>query len=81
MVRQLSALADDPSVPALVLVTHHVEEIPPGMTHAALLRDARMVAAGPVNEVLTNTAVSDAFGIDVVVHLSEGRWSARAMPR
>ena len=71
-------LADDPSVPALVLVPHHVEEIPPGMTHAALLRGGRMVAAGPVNEVLTNRVVSDAFGIDVVVQRSEGRWSARA---
>jgi iron complex transport system ATP-binding protein len=81
LVQRLSVLADDPSVPALVLVTHHVEEIPPGMTHAALLRDGRMVAAGPVNRVLTNRVVSDAFGIDVVVKGSEGRWSARAMPQ
>ena len=80
LVQRLSVLADDPSVPALVLVTHHVEEIPPGMTHAALLHDGRMVAAGPVNEVLTNRAVSDAFDIKVVVQRSEGRWSARAMP-
>ena len=80
LVQRLSVLADDPSVPALVLVTHHVEEIPPGMTHAALLREGRMVAAGPVNEVLTNSVVSDAFGIDVVVQRSQGRWSARAAP-
>lgn len=80
LVQQLSALADDPSIPALVLVTHHVEEIPPGMTHAALLRDGRMTAAGPVNEVLTDTVVSDAFGIDVVVRRQGGRWSARAVP-
>lgn len=79
LVHQLSVLADDPSVPALVLVTHHVEEIPPGMTHAALLRGGRMVAAGPVNEVLTNRVVSDAFGIDVAVQRTEGRWSARAV--
>ena len=80
LVQRLSVLADDPSVPALVLVTHHVEEIPPGMTHAALLRDGRMVAAGPVNRVLTDRAVSDAFGVEVVVSQSEGRWSAQAMP-
>ncbi len=80
LVRRLSMLADDPTVPALVLVTHHVEEIPPGMTHAALLRDGRMVAAGPVDDVLTNRVVSDAFGIEVVVQRSEDRWSARAMP-
>ncbi|MGH9096300.1 MAG: ABC transporter ATP-binding protein [Acidimicrobiales bacterium] len=80
LVQQLSVLADDPTVPALVLVTHHVEEIPPGMTHAAFLRGGRMVAAGPVNEVLTNSVVSDAFGIDVAVHRRGGRWTARAMP-
>jgi iron complex transport system ATP-binding protein len=79
LVQQLSVLADDPSVPALVLVTHHVEEIPPGITHAALLHGGRMTAAGPVNEVLTDSVVSDAFGIDVVVNRHEGRWSARAV--
>ena len=55
---RLAALAADPSVPPLVLVTHHVEEIPPGVTHAALLRAGRMVAAGPIDEVLTGGAVS-----------------------
>jgi iron complex transport system ATP-binding protein len=79
LVQQLATLADDPSVPALVLVTHHVEEIPPGISHAALLRGGRMVAAGPVNEVLTDAAVSSAFGIDVLVRRSEDRWSARAV--
>jgi iron complex transport system ATP-binding protein len=79
LVRQLSVLADDPSVPALVLVTHHLEEIPPGMTHAALLCDGRIVAAGPVDEVLTSGVVSDAFGIEVAVQRADGRWSARAM--
>ena len=78
LVGRLSALADDPSVPALVLVTHHLEEIPTGMTHAALLRDGSMVASGPVDDVLTSSVVSDAFGIDVAVEHTDGRWSARA---
>jgi iron complex transport system ATP-binding protein len=81
LVGQLSALADDPSVPALVLVTHHLEEIPAGITHAALLRDGSMVASGPVDNVLTSSVVSDAFGIDVAVEHSAGRWSARAERR
>ena len=81
LVGQLSALADDPSVPALVLVTHHLEEIPEGITHAALLRDGSMVASGPVDNVLTSSVVSDAFGIDVAVEHSDGRWSARAERR
>jgi iron complex transport system ATP-binding protein len=78
LVGRLSALADDPSVPALVFVTHHLEEIPTGMTHAALLRDGSMVASGPVDDVLTSSVVSDAFGIDVAVEHTDGRWSARA---
>jgi len=63
-----------------VLVTHHVEEIPPGVTHAALMRNARVTAAGPISDVLTGTAVSDAFGLPVAVDQREGRWSARATP-
>jgi iron complex transport system ATP-binding protein len=77
---RLAALAGDPTVPPLVLVTHHVEEIPPGITHAGLMRDARLVAAGPVSEVLTGEAVSDAFGLSVVVERRHGRWSAQATP-
>ncbi len=80
LLARLAALADDPTVPPMVLVTHHVEEIPPGVTHAALMRNARVVAAGPISEVLTGRAVSDAFGLSVAVDLREGRWSARATP-
>ena len=77
---RLATLAADPTVPPMVLVTHHVEEIPPGITHAALVRRARLVASGPVREVLTGAAVSDAFGIPVVVEHRGGRWSAQAAP-
>jgi iron complex transport system ATP-binding protein len=61
-----------------VLVTHHLEEIPPGLTHAALLRGAQMLGAGRVDDVLTGEAVSDAFGVDVVVERRGGRWTARS---
>jgi len=74
-------LAVDPEVPPLVLVTHHLEELPPGMTHAALIRGARLVASGPVDEVLTGDNVSDAFGVDVAVDRRHGRWSARSSAR
>ena len=53
LVSTLSVLAADPGSPATVLVSHHVEEIPPGFTHALLLRAGRVVAAGPIDEVLT----------------------------
>ena len=75
---RLAALAGDPTVPPLVLVTHHLEEIPPGVTHAALLRSGRLLVAGPVDEVLTDAAVSDAFGVQVAVERRGGRWAARA---
>jgi iron complex transport system ATP-binding protein len=76
---RLTALAADPSVPSLVLVTHHLEEIPAGVTHAALLREGSMVAAGPIDAVLTGQEVSAAFGVDVTVERRGGRWSARSV--
>ena len=78
LLARLAALAADPAVPPMVLVTHHLEENPPGVTHAALLRGGRLRAAGPVGEVLTDAAVSDAFGVAVAVERHGGRWAARA---
>jgi iron complex transport system ATP-binding protein len=78
LLASLGALAADPSVPAWVLVTHHAEEIPLGSTHAALLREGRLVAAGPLGEVLTSEAVSAAFGVAVTVGCEGGRWWSRA---
>lgn len=78
LLARLAALAADPGVAPLVLVTHHVEEIPPGTTHAALLRAGRLVAAGPVADVLAPGPVSAAFGLAVEVERHGGRWSARA---
>ncbi len=81
LLARLAALADDPSVPPMVLVTHHLEEIPSGATHAALMRSGSMVASGPIATVLTSAAVSEAFGIDVTVEQRDGRWSARSAGR
>jgi len=78
LVAALSELAADKRSPVLVLVTHHVEEIPPGFTHVLLLRDGTVYAAGPTNEVLTAENLTGAFGVDLVVDHREGRWSARA---
>ncbi len=62
LVRRLSQLAADPDAPALVLVTHHVEEIPPGFTHALLLADGQAVAAGLTPDVITADNLSKTFG-------------------
>lgn len=79
--RLLTRLAGlDPRGPlrAVLLVTHHLEEIPPGFDRAVLLRDGRVVTAGRVEQVLTARTLSDCFGVPLDVHHDNGRWSARA---
>ena len=78
LLRLLSRLAADPDSPPTVLVTHHVEEVPVGTTHALLLSKGRGVAAGPVGEVLTGPLLSRAFGLPLVVEAHGGRYTARA---
>jgi iron complex transport system ATP-binding protein len=78
LVQRLTSLAADPSTPPLVLVTHHVEEIPPGTTHVALVRRGRVVCAGTATDVLTSARVSSCFDLPVVVTRAGKRWTARA---
>lgn len=72
----LESLAAQTPALATVLVTHHLEELPRSTTHAALLRDGRLVAAGPAADVLVDGAVGAAFGLPVLVRRQGGRWSA-----
>ena len=60
-----------------MLVSHHVEEIPPGFTHALLLREGRVVAAGPIREVVTEEHLTETFDMPLVLSHEGGRWSAR----
>ncbi len=78
LVRRLADLADDPDAPTLVLVTHHVEEIPPGFSHALLLRDGGVVAQGLLGQTITSENLSKAFGIDLRVTYRDQRFTARA---
>lgn len=78
LVARLARLAADRGTPPLVLVTHHVDEIPPGFTHALLLRSGRVLAGGPIDAVLVDDALSEAFGLSLRVEQRDGRWSARA---
>jgi len=78
LLRLLSRLADGSGAPPSVLVTHHVEEIPTGTTHALLLSRGRVVASGPIQEVLTEELLSKAFGMPLQVESAGGRWAARA---
>src|SRR3712207_403547 len=77
LVSRLTDLARDDSAPAQVLVTHHVEEIPPGYSHALLLRGGQVVASGPLDQVVTPEALSQTFGLALQVQRSDGRWTAR----
>jgi iron complex transport system ATP-binding protein len=77
LVARLSQLAMDPDAPATVLVTHHVEEIPPGFTHALLLRDGRSVAQGLLDDVVTAENLSETFGQALTLERSGDRFFAR----
>jgi iron complex transport system ATP-binding protein len=77
LVARLSDLAHYHYAPAQVLVTHHVEEIPPGYNHAMLLRGGEVVSAGPADDVLTADALSETFGLALSLSRSNGRFTAR----
>ena len=78
LIEVLSAIFTDPDAPASVLVTHHLEEIPAGITHALVMAEGRIVAAGPVETTLTSEVLSGAFGMPLMVSHIDGRWNARA---
>ncbi|TQM58175.1 ABC transporter ATP-binding protein [Humibacillus xanthopallidus] len=78
LVRRLGDLAADTEAPAMVLVTHHVEEIPPGFTDVLMIRGGRVVAAGPIPLTLTAENLSETFGLPLLLEQHGERYSARA---
>ena len=78
LLHMLARLAEDPRSPAVVLVSHYVEEVPAGFTHALLLREGQVVAAGPIREVLRSSLVSACFGLPLLVFRRGDRYTARA---
>ncbi|UCM87158.1 ABC transporter ATP-binding protein [Streptomyces marincola] len=80
LVRRLGRLARDAYAPAMVMVTHHVEEIPPGFTHVLLIRQGKVLAAGPIGTVLTSAELSHCFGLPLVVERQGDRWTAQGLP-
>jgi iron complex transport system ATP-binding protein len=74
----LDGYARTPSAPAMVMVTHHVEEIPSGFTHALLLRDGEIVAAGPMADVITSAHLTTTFGRQLEVTRNGARFAAFA---
>ena len=81
LVSTMSVLADDATSPAIVLVSHHVEEVPPGFTHALMLREGRVVVQGPVAEVMTAENLTATFGMSLQLSVEDGRYAARRRTR
>jgi len=77
LVARLSYLAHDPLAPVLAVITHHVEEVPPSFTHGLVLQGGRVLAAGPLEQVVTSDVMSQAFGLPLVVERVDGRYWAR----
>ena len=81
LVARLGDMAMDPDAPATVLVTHHVEEIPPGFTHAMLLAEGEVTAMGLIDDVITSENLSRAFAQSITVDAIDGRYFARRARR
>jgi len=77
LLRDLTGLAGEPTPAAIVLVSHHVEEIPPGFGHGLILREGSVVASGPLGDVLTDEVLSAAYGVAIQVDHRDGRAFAR----
>lgn len=77
LVAYLQGLVSNPDSPAVIMITHHVEEIPAGFTHALLLDEGEAVASGPIDEVLTSNNLSKAFHQPVAIDKIDGRYFAR----
>lgn len=81
LIEALETVASGPVAPTTLVATHHLEEIAPSTTHAALLREGGLVASGEIDRVLTTEQLEACFGIAVEVGHRGGRWSATAEPR
>ncbi|MFF9870261.1 MULTISPECIES: ABC transporter ATP-binding protein [unclassified Streptomyces] len=80
LVRRLGRLARDPYAPSMIMVTHHVEEIPPGFTHVLMIRQGKVLAAGPMEMELTSRNLSHCFGLPLVVEHVGDRYTAQGLP-
>jgi iron complex transport system ATP-binding protein len=78
LLRRFSIFASDPTAPASILVTHHIEEIPAGTTHALLIKDGKIAVSGPISDVVTSEHISAIFEIPISVIREGERFFARA---
>lgn len=78
LLRRFDSLAADPTSPATLIITHHIEEIPTGTTHAILLKEGKTLAQGPIAEVITSENLTKAYGLAIDVIKQNGRYIALA---
>jgi iron complex transport system ATP-binding protein len=78
ILQMLGFFAKNPQAPAIVMVTHHVEEIPLGFTHVLILKEGAAFVAGEITQTLTSENLTSAFGVSVTVHNNAGRFQATA---
>lgn len=78
LLKRLTEFATDPTAPASIIVTHHIEEIPVGTTHALLIKDGKIAVSGPIDQVVTSEHISAIFNLDIDVQVENGRFFARA---
>ena len=77
-IKILGGYASHPQAPAIIMVTHHLEEIPTGFTHALIINEGKILASGPINSTLTTEKLSEAYGLPLEVVLLAGRFAVRA---
>jgi iron complex transport system ATP-binding protein len=78
LLKRFSIFASDPTAPASILVTHHIEEIPTGTTHAMILKDGKIAVSGPIEQVITSDHVSAIFELPITVIREGERFFARS---
>lgn len=79
LLRRFAKFSQDPAAPVSIIITHHIEEIPEGTTHALLLKDGLIAVSGPIDQVITSEHVSAVFGIPLQVSKKGGRFYAMAV--
>jgi len=79
LLKRIETFAKDPLAPATVIVTHHIEEIPAGTTHALLLKSGKIVGSGPIATVVTSENLSLAYDMPISVSVANNRYSANAV--
>jgi iron complex transport system ATP-binding protein len=79
ILRRISQFAAEPTAPATVIVTHHIEEIPAGTTHVLLLKNGLVVRQGLIEDNLTSDSLSEIYGIPILLEINYGRYFAQAL--